>query len=124
MIDLHALAADHYRITLDESYEASDRTRDDRLWCYRIPCKLGHVYVHGPATLGAWTGRRMVVSRLAAVPGVRVRQRGDSEITVVFPADRLDEVAAILKARRRRRLSPEHKAVAVANLKPFPRTRG
>lgn len=116
MIDLKAEFGSRYRITLDESFQASDRTRADKLWCARIPCKFGHIYVHSENTLGGYTNRRNMRSRLEAIEGVKVHQRGDTELVVLFSPDRLDAVCELLHARKRRRLSPERREAAVARL--------
>jgi hypothetical protein len=120
VVDLRALAGRRYRVSLDESAEL-DGSEAERPWHLRIPCRYGHVYVHGRETLGAYTDRPGVIPRLLAVPGVRVHQRGDTEVTVTFPPDRLDAVAAVLKARRRRQLTEAERArraaaVAMARL--------
>jgi hypothetical protein len=117
-IDLKALAGNRYRITLDES--AAGEPLADRPWSYRIPCKYGFISVHGPGTLAAWTGSRLKIASLAEAPGARVHQRGDREIRVLFTPDRLDEIARLLGARRRRpRLSEEHRAKLAAGSEPF-----
>jgi hypothetical protein len=82
-----------------------DTDRETRLWCYRIPCKYGFISVHGPATLAAWTGSPKMVAKLVALDGVRVHQQGDREIRVLFPSERLDAVAELLRARRKRQVS-------------------
>lgn len=116
MIDLKATYGATYRITLDESAKATGQTREERLWLYRIPCRYGHIYVHGANTLGAYTDRRMVRGRLRALPGVIVHQDGDEETTVLFHPDQLPQIAELLQARRRRHLSPEARAIATARL--------
>lgn len=116
MIDLKARFGAVYRITLDES-ATIDRRRSHRPWYYRIPCKYGHSYVHGTETLGAFTDRPRVVSRLVAIPGVRIHQRGDCEASVTFPPELTAQVAQLLKARVRRRLSPERRAVVAERLR-------
>jgi hypothetical protein len=68
-----------------------------------MPCKYGFVGVHDPATLAAWTGSSGIIQRLLAVPGVRVHQRGDGEVRVLFGLDQLDAVAELLQPRKRRR---------------------
>jgi hypothetical protein len=108
MIDLKAQFGDRYRITPDES-SSVDTDRETRLWCHRIPCRYGFISVHGEDTLAAWTDRRGMIRRLVALEGVRLHQRGDREARVLFPPDRLDSVAGLLRARRRVRLSPEER---------------
>ena len=124
MIDLKALAGDRYKITLDESAEL-DPSWEGRLWYYQIPgrragSKHSLISVHGKDTLAAWSDRYSIVRKLESLPGVTVHQRGDHEIRVLFPPSRLDEVAEVIEARRRRRMSEATKAKVLPNLKPFP----
>jgi hypothetical protein len=107
MFDLKAFAGDRYRIALDPS--AEDDPRSERLWLYRVPCRYGFISLHGEGMLAAWTGNRGIIARLIALDGVRVHQRGDREVRVLFPPERLDAVAELLRARRRVRLSPEER---------------
>jgi hypothetical protein len=104
MIDLRAFAGDRYRITLDPSAE-DDTDHESRLWFFRIPCKYGFISVHGPAMLAAWTGSPKMVAKLIALDGLRVHQRGDREVRCLFPPERLDAVAELLQARRKRQVS-------------------
>src|SRR6516164_6309478 len=84
VFDLKRVAGDRYRVTLDESAE-HDPLKDERPWLYRIPGARSHNYVHGPETLGVSADRRSAYRKLEAIPGARVHQRGDSEVTVLFP---------------------------------------
>src|SRR5512135_528800 len=102
MIDLRAAYGDTYRITPDEAAVIPGQTKADRLWLQQIPCKYGQIYLHGTDTLGAYASGRLITGRLAALPGVRVHQRGDTEVTVVFPPERFSAVADLLRARKRR----------------------
>jgi hypothetical protein len=115
MIDLKALAGQNYRLTLDPSAEA-DPTRAERPWLYRVPAKYGFIGVHGGDALVAYCDRPRLFSALLEIPGARTRQRGDTEIAVLIGPEHLDRAAGILKARRRRRLSPEARERATARL--------
>jgi hypothetical protein len=115
VIDLRTLAGNRFRITLDPSAEA-DPARRSRPWYYRVPAKYGHIGVHGPDALVAYCDRPRLFPALLAIPGARVRQRGDQEIAVLLAPDNLDRAADILKARRRRRLSAEARERATARL--------
>jgi hypothetical protein len=110
-IDLKARFGARYRMTLDESARTPGSTREDKLWGRRIPCKYGHIGVWGSDTLSAHTGRRMVVGRLAALPFVKVAQRGDREITVTFAPEHIVPVAELLRARMRPALTDEQREV-------------
>jgi len=107
MIDLKQLADRKYKIALDESYEAE---QGGKLWYYQIPCRKGHIYVHGEGTLGAYVKGGKMVSKIRAIPGTRIHQNGDGEATFVFQPDVLDQVAEAIGARRRPRLTDEQRA--------------
>lgn len=109
MVDLKAIAKDaSYRVCLDESV-IGDRERANRVWYYRVSCRYGHIFVHSESELGAYTDHSRVMSRLEAIPGVRVRQRGDLEMSVAFEPSCLEVVASLLQARRKRRVSEEER---------------
>jgi len=60
------------------------------------PVRLGRP--HRPARL---------FGKLWAVPGVRRHQTGDTEIRAVVAPEAMEQVVRVIKARRRRSLSPE-----------------
>jgi hypothetical protein len=112
-IDLKERFSDRYRVAYEDSYTAErgsgGRAHDP--WLLTIPCKHGHIYPHGCEWLAASTDHRgPIANRLAAVPGARVVQDGDDGINVVFHVDDFDQVAEVIKPKRRRKLSPEHAA--------------
>jgi hypothetical protein len=108
VIDLKARFGRTYHVTLDPS-ASQDTSTEERAWHYRIPCRYGFISVHGPETLAAWTGGGRMIARLIAIPGVRVHQRGDREVRVLFGPEALPAVADLLRARRRIQLSPEER---------------
>jgi hypothetical protein len=114
MINLKAEYGARFRITLDESAKCGDVTREERLWLFQIPCKYGHIYVHGENRLGAWTGNRLMRGKLMALPGVKAFQVGDAECTVTFDPACLEQVAQLLQARKRRVLSEAERERLVA----------
>lgn len=56
---------------------------------------------------------------MAELPFATVTQDGDDGMNIVFAACHFEEVAQIVKPKRRRRLSEEQRAKAVRNLVPF-----
>lgn len=93
-----------------------DSERAERVWCLTIPAVYGEVYPCGNnGDLAVWTASQRIARKLAAL-GLRVVQRGD-EVAFRFPPARLDEVARIIQARRRRRVSPEQAAILAARLR-------
>lgn len=73
------------------------------------------VYPAGGSDLAAFSPRRGLWSRLETIG--HVTQRGDFELTIRFSADRLEEVATLLRCFRRRTLSPERRTEAAEHLR-------
>jgi hypothetical protein len=57
--------------------------------------------------LAVHTNRPRLFEKLWAIPGVKRHQTGEQEMRAVFPPEALEQVAAVIKARRRRTLSPQ-----------------
>jgi len=72
-----------------------------------IPGRYGQIEWFDGQDLAVYTNRPRLFARLWAIPGVRRHQTGDTEMRALFPAEALRQVAAVIKARRRRTLSPE-----------------
>jgi hypothetical protein len=87
LIDLKKAYGARFKIVSDEAADIPGQSTAERRWCQRIQARYGHIYPHGEDTLGACAAGRIIAGKLAALPGVRVHQRGDSEVTVVFPPD-------------------------------------
>jgi hypothetical protein len=77
---------------------------------YRIPCKYGFISIHGLDTLAGFANTSIMAGKLVAVPGVKVHQRGDREVRVLFAPNMLDAIARLLRARRKRQVSEEERA--------------
>lgn len=89
-------------------------------WHHIIPCRHGHIYPHGGQLL-AFASRRCggVARRVAALPFAVVLQSGDDGMNIAFPAERFAEVAEIVRPRRRKVMSAEHRAAAIESLRRF-----
>lgn len=121
-IDLKEQFGGYYRVTYEPNYvaELGERSRRQNSWLLTIPCQHGHIYPHGGELLGASSNHRgRIANRLAALPFVRVVQDGDDGVNVVFHVADFDAVAAILKPRRRRRLSPQQVAERTQRLRKY-----
>lgn len=108
-----------FRVQNEEAYKAEHGTaaRKHDPWYMIIPCQHGHIYPHGKNLLGVATNKRGgIAQKLRKIPGVQVVQDGDDGINAIFHVDLLDQVAAVIKPRRRRRMTEEQKANAVARL--------
>jgi hypothetical protein len=105
--DLRPWAVEHrHRWRYEESYHAEKpEHRGDGRWFVEVLCRYGLIYPKGGQTLLAYAGRG--VKRHLAGLGLELHQTdGDAEV-FRFPVERLDEVAAILKPRKRRTLDPD-----------------
>jgi hypothetical protein len=83
----------HFRVQLDS--EGSPM----------IPGRYGQIEWFDAEDLAVYSDRPRLFDKLWAIPGVRRHQTGDKEMRAVFPPEALDQVAAVIKARRRRTLS-------------------
>jgi len=72
-----------------------------------ISGRYGQIEWFDGEDLAVYTNRPRLFARLWAIPGVRRHQTGDTEMRAVFPAEALRQIAAVIKAKRRRTLSPE-----------------
>jgi hypothetical protein len=120
-INLKNLAGDPYKVAYEESYytERSRHTVEDP-WLMMILCQHGHIYPQGGELLAVSTDKRGgVARRIAQLPFVTVLQDGSDGINATFPVNRFDDVAEIVKPRKRRRLSPEQRAACTERLSQF-----
>ncbi len=72
-----------------------------------IPGRSGQIEWFDGDELAVYTNRPRLFAKLWSIPGVRRHQTGDAEMRAVFPPEALGQVAGVIKARRRRMLSPE-----------------
>jgi hypothetical protein len=103
-INLRERFGDRYRIGHDPAAETWGE-RDDP-WMMTIPCVNGTIYPHGGSRLAAEC-YGPTARKLKAIAGVTVHQQGDREWTMLFDVSLFDQVAEIMKPRKRRHLSPE-----------------
>lgn len=100
----------------------NDTCRDSRVWCQEIRGRHGTIYPYGyngslavrfdsktKAKTNAWAKR-------LKKEGFPVIQRGGWEIVFKFESAQIDYIADLIKAKKRRHLSPEQKAQAIAAL--------
>jgi hypothetical protein len=112
VVNLKRRFGHRYRIESEESYnsEHGEHGRAEDPWLMIIPAQHGHFYPHGGDTLGFATDRNGAVARrLRKLDFTEVLQDGDDGINIAFPVECFEEVASIVKPKRRRRLSEQHK---------------
>ena len=118
-VDLRVWArANGYRYRLEESHQAESNihVKGDGHWFVEILCKNGLLYPCGGTTLLAYA-KLGVASDIAKITDTHQHQTDEKARVFKFPLERLGEVAAILKPRKRRTYSPEHREVLRERLK-------
>ena len=65
-----------------------------------------------------------IANKLTALPFIEAAQNGDDGANVVFDVAYFDEVAKIMKPRRRRRMSDAQKASAATRLRQYQAVKG
>jgi len=86
-----------------------------------IECRSGHIFAWDGDLLAVATNRRGPIAKaLAALDCCQVRQEGEDGMTLTFPVESFDEVAPIIKPRRRRPpMSAENKAKLAKASEPY-----
>lgn len=94
------------------------RCRDP--WLMTIPCRGGIViYPYGGNRLAVEIDHHGILAkRVAQIPGVICTQNGEREKTYVFDLSLFDQVAAIVKPKKRRILTPEQRAKLLSATSP------
>jgi hypothetical protein len=107
-----------YKITLEESWhhERPEVRTQDRIWYEMVSCRGGAfiaLYSLEPLTFQLWTPRPKNAKAIweAVRDGEKVHADFmDGEAVIYFPMEALPTVANLAGAKRRRRLTEEHKA--------------
>ena len=115
-VNLKEMFGDRYRVVYEEAYSAEHGEGGRRIdpWLMTIPCLYGLIYPHGEQELAACCNRRLVRGRLAALACCEVIQKGDTETVVTFGAEHFEQVAEVLRPRKRRLLRPTFRSRLVA----------
>jgi hypothetical protein len=111
-INLRERFGDRYRVRHEESHhhQYGDHARVDDPWLQIIACRHGHIYPQGGKMLAASTNKRgSVAGALVRLECTTILQDGGDGVNVAFHVDHFDEVAAILKPRRKRQVSDKER---------------
>src|SRR5262245_29845495 len=112
-----------YKVTFDEAYSPRHVPRDKLdPWMMTLPCERGIIYPFGGDRLAVAVDDRTITAKaVAAIPGVTVHQDGDTEKTYTFPVSVFEQVAAVVKPRKRRHchLTDDQKQEAGERLKAY-----
>jgi len=100
--------AHRYQYRLEESYkiETNAHVRGDGRWFVEILCQNGLIYPHGRTVLLA-CAKAGVCPNVSKVADTDTHQTDNKAHVFRFPLERLDQVAAILKPRKRPTYSQE-----------------
>ena len=121
-IDLRERFGQQWRIEYEESHYADhgERTRTEDPWLMIIPCQHGHICPWGDDLLAACTNNRgTIAKRLKTLPFVAVVQDGDDGINASFHVDHFEEVAAIMRPKRKRPPRTESQRRATERLRDY-----
>lgn len=120
-VDLWRTFGDTYKIITDPAYNPSgiNHSRLDP-WYFVIPCKYGFISPHGRKVLEIYMDRHdYVAKKVAALRGVVLYADGDRDKAYLFHVSRFNAVAAIVKPKRRRKMSEENRMSAAVRLGDF-----
>ena len=112
-VDLRQRFGKRFRVAHEQSYHAEhgDHGRVEDTWLLILLCQHGEICPWGGELLAACTKTRgPVANRLLSLPFVAESQDGDDGANVIFPVERFDEVATIMRPRRRRQVSEQERA--------------
>lgn len=112
-INLKEMLGKRYRITWDEAKEP--KTKADP-WLMQIPCRYGMIYPYGGKLLAVECDYHPGLGRRLRDLGLVLSQGGDQEKTFLFPMERFEEVAAIVKPKKKRQLTEEQRKMAQERL--------
>lgn len=112
MINLREYYGKQYKIFLDESWEyMENKSEEEKPWCYELRGKYGLIYPYDDSTLAVMVTSESIKGRLKRNFKGRVATfwDGDGEGVFLFDPGLIYEIAEMIRARRRRQLSPEAK---------------
>jgi hypothetical protein len=101
-----------YRVAYEESYFAQygPRAHVNDPWLKIIRCRAGHICPWGSKLAAVTNKPGPTAHKLAALPGATLWQDGSDGVTVLFDAADFNQVAKLMRPRRKRRLNPEQQA--------------
>jgi len=119
-MDLRPWAQAHrYRFRYEESYRTEQaKYRGDGRWYVEVLCKNGLIYPQGGDTLLAYCKSRTKARVAHLSPEIRHYQFDGFNEVLAFPSKLLNQVAEVLKPRKRRILDPS-KARAIGKSTQF-----
>jgi len=117
-INLLEVFGNHYRITFDPAYSARGVPCGKLdCWMMQVPCQGRGVtiYPYGGNSLAVEVDRRpSIAAKLRGIEGLKLHQDGDNETTFLFDVALFEQVAEVVKPRRKRQVSDERRQELVS----------
>lgn len=112
MIDLQATYGKRYKVTIDETWNVEQqRKEEDKPWYYEIRGKTGYIYPHDNYRVALELTPRLWKRWEQNPPMAYVKYREcDEGPTLLITNSLIPQALKWIRPRRRRTLSPEHKA--------------
>ena len=126
-VNLKERFGDRFKVVYEESYQAErgEHGRAEDPWLMIMLCQHGEIYPYGDDQLVASTKVVGGIARaLKALPFTTLHQDGSDGADVIFPVDRFEDVAGIMKSRKRRRMTEAAKWQAADRLRQYQFTKG
>lgn len=122
MLNLMETFGKKYKITMDESWAVErQRKEEEKIWYYEIVGRLGTVYPHSEThcafELTPRTWKKMQAVTLPYT--IKKHRECDEGPTLLIENDDVSMALRWIRPRKKRTLSPEQKAKAVARLKKY-----
>jgi hypothetical protein len=105
-VNLEELFGDKYEITRDPAY----RKNNPDPWTFLMKCKFGEIYPYGDNLLAVQIDyHNGIANNVSRLPGAAFTQCGDFEKTLAVPVEEFKELFKIMKPKRKRKITKEHK---------------
>ena len=116
------LYGQRYKVSFDEAYNPGSTEWEKRdPWYMMIHCRLGVIVPWNDGLLGLTIDRHphKAVEVLNIPSGSELVHDGDDELTITFPVERFEEVAAIVLPYKRRQYTDEEREIIGKRLAPY-----
>jgi transcriptional regulator with XRE-family HTH domain len=87
------------RVRNDPEWEAAMQAPDPEGFPF-IPGRYGVIEWFDGRELAVYSDHPRLFAKIWAIPGVRRNQTGDQEMRAIFPREALEQVAAVIRAKR------------------------
>ncbi len=118
-IDLKNVSAGRFKLSLDPAADREPSGKKDP-WYQAIPCKHGQVYPYSDALLAVHVKGYAARRKLADIDGpIQYNWSDDGEAVFLFPPALFEQVAEIIRPKRKRRLGEAQRRAAADRLRAY-----